>query len=113
MKPIRKAVLPVAGFGTRVLPATKAVPKEMLTVFDRPALQYVVDEAREAGIDLPKEPSQREAWIAALAANPRAIQRPIITATDGTTVVSVVSRDSTSPVCRVSKKTGRWRSTLA
>ena len=45
MKPVRKAVLPVAGFGTRVLPATKAVPKEMLTVFDRPALQYVVDEA--------------------------------------------------------------------
>ena len=51
MKPVRKAVLPVAGFGTRVLPATKAVPKEMLTVFDRPALQYVVDEAREAGIE--------------------------------------------------------------
>jgi UTP--glucose-1-phosphate uridylyltransferase len=51
MKPVRKAVLPVAGFGTRVLPATKAVPKEMLTVFDRPALQYVVDEARAAGIE--------------------------------------------------------------
>lgn len=51
MKPVRKAVLPVAGFGTRVLPATKAVPKEMLTVFDRPAIQYVVDEAREAGIE--------------------------------------------------------------
>jgi len=51
VKPVRKAVLPVAGFGTRVLPATKAVPKEMLTVFDRPALQYVVDEAREAGIE--------------------------------------------------------------
>ena len=50
MKPIRKAVLPVAGFGTRVLPATKAIPKEMLPVFDRPAIQYVVDEAREAGI---------------------------------------------------------------
>jgi UTP--glucose-1-phosphate uridylyltransferase len=50
-KRLRKAVLPVAGFGTRVLPATKAVPKEMLTVFDRPALQYVVDEAREAGIE--------------------------------------------------------------
>jgi UTP--glucose-1-phosphate uridylyltransferase len=43
-------VLPVAGFGTRVLPATKAIPKEMLPVFDRPALQYVVDEALEAGI---------------------------------------------------------------
>jgi len=50
MKPVRKAVLPVAGFGTRVLPATKAIPKEMLPVFDRPAIQYVVDEAREAGI---------------------------------------------------------------
>jgi UTP--glucose-1-phosphate uridylyltransferase len=51
MKPVRKAVLPVAGFGTRVLPATKAIPKEMLPVFDRPAIQYVVDEAREAGIE--------------------------------------------------------------
>ena len=50
-KPVKKAVLPVAGFGTRVLPATKTVPKEMLTVFDRPAIQYVVDEAREAGIE--------------------------------------------------------------
>ena len=48
---IRKAVLPVAGFGTRVLPATKAIPKELLPVVDRPALQYVVDEAREAGIE--------------------------------------------------------------
>ncbi len=48
---IKKAVLPVAGFGTRVLPATKAVPKEMLPVVDRPALQYVVDEALEAGIE--------------------------------------------------------------
>ena len=48
---IRKAVLPVAGFGTRVLPATKTVPKEMLPVVDRPALQYVVDEAVEAGIE--------------------------------------------------------------
>lgn len=51
MKPVTKAVLPVAGFGTRVLPATKTVPKEMLTVVDRPALQYVVDEAVEAGIE--------------------------------------------------------------
>ena len=51
MKPVKKAVLPVAGFGTRVLPATKTIPKEMLTVVDRPALQYVVDEAREAGIE--------------------------------------------------------------
>ena len=48
---IRKAVLPVAGFGTRVLPATKVIPKELLPVVDRPALQYVVDEALEAGID--------------------------------------------------------------
>jgi len=51
MKSIKKAVLPVAGFGTRVLPATKTVPKEMLTIVDRPALQYVVDEAIEAGIE--------------------------------------------------------------
>ncbi|MBL8537006.1 MAG: UTP--glucose-1-phosphate uridylyltransferase GalU [Hyphomonadaceae bacterium] len=50
-KPLRKAVLPVAGFGTRVLPATKAIPKEMLPVFDRPAIQYVVDEALDAGIE--------------------------------------------------------------
>ncbi len=48
---VRKAVLPVAGLGTRVLPATKAIPKEMLPVFDRPAIQYVVDEARDAGIE--------------------------------------------------------------
>jgi UTP--glucose-1-phosphate uridylyltransferase len=51
MKPIRKAVFPVAGLGTRFLPATKAVPKEMLTVVDRPVLQHVVDEARQAGIE--------------------------------------------------------------
>jgi UTP--glucose-1-phosphate uridylyltransferase len=51
MKRIRKAVLPVAGLGTRFLPATKATPKEMLTVVDRPVLQYVVDEAKEAGIE--------------------------------------------------------------
>lgn len=50
-RPLRKAVLPVAGFGTRVLPATKAIPKEMLPVFDRPAIQYVVDEAIAAGIE--------------------------------------------------------------
>ena len=50
-KPIRKAVLPVAGLGTRFLPATKAIPKEMLTVVDRPILQHVVDEARAAGIE--------------------------------------------------------------
>lgn len=51
MTQIRKAVFPVAGLGTRFLPATKAIPKEMLTVVDRPVIQYVVDEAREAGID--------------------------------------------------------------
>jgi len=51
IKPVRKAVLPVAGLGTRVLPATKVIPKEMLPVFDRPALHYVVDEARAAGIE--------------------------------------------------------------
>ncbi len=50
-KKVRKAVFPVAGLGTRFLPATKAVPKEMLTVVDRPVIQYVVDEAREAGIE--------------------------------------------------------------
>src|SRR5437762_12950475 len=48
---IRKAVFPVAGLGTRVLPATKAMPKEMLTIVDRPLIQHVVDEAREAGIE--------------------------------------------------------------
>ncbi|MDM7957589.1 UTP--glucose-1-phosphate uridylyltransferase GalU [Blastomonas sp.] len=51
MKPIRKAVFPVAGLGTRFLPATKAIPKEMLPVVDRPLIQYAVDEAREAGIE--------------------------------------------------------------
>ena len=50
-KRIRKAVFPVAGLGTRFLPATKAVPKEMLTVVDRPIIQHVVDEARAAGIE--------------------------------------------------------------
>lgn len=50
-KKIRKAVFPVAGLGTRFLPATKAVPKELLPVVDRPLLQYAVDEAREAGIE--------------------------------------------------------------
>jgi UTP--glucose-1-phosphate uridylyltransferase len=51
MKPVRKAVFPVAGLGTRFLPATKAMPKEMLPVVDRPLIQHVVDEAREAGIE--------------------------------------------------------------
>ena len=48
---IRKAVFPVAGLGTRLLPATKTMPKEMLTIVDRPLIQYAVDEAREAGIE--------------------------------------------------------------
>src|SRR5512134_250368 len=51
MKPIRTAIFPVAGLGTRFLPATKAMPKEMLTVVHRPLIQHVVDEAREAGIE--------------------------------------------------------------
>jgi UTP--glucose-1-phosphate uridylyltransferase len=51
MKPVRKAVFPVAGLGTRVLPATKTIPKEMLTVVDRPLIHYVVEEARAAGIE--------------------------------------------------------------
>ncbi len=50
-KRIRKAVFPVAGLGTRLLPATKSMPKEMLTIVDRPLIQYAVDEAREAGIE--------------------------------------------------------------
>ncbi|MEE2759856.1 MAG: UTP--glucose-1-phosphate uridylyltransferase GalU [Pseudomonadota bacterium] len=51
VKTVRKAVFPVAGLGTRFLPATKAMPKEMLTIVDRPLIQYAVDEAREAGIE--------------------------------------------------------------
>lgn len=49
-KPVRKAVFPVAGLGTRILPATKAIPKEMLTVVDRPLIQYAMEEAKAAGI---------------------------------------------------------------
>ena len=48
---LRKAIFPVAGLGTRLLPATKSIPKEMLTIVDRPLIQYAVDEAREAGIE--------------------------------------------------------------
>ncbi len=51
MQPIRKAVFPVAGLGTRFLPATKAIPKEMLTIVDKPVIQLVVEEARAAGIE--------------------------------------------------------------
>src|SRR3954468_20430204 len=51
MKTLRKAGFPVAGLGTRFLPATKAMPKEMLTIVDRPLIQYAVEEALEAGIE--------------------------------------------------------------
>ena len=51
IKPLRKAVLPVAGLGTRFLPATKAMAKEMLPVVDKPLIQYAVEEARAAGIE--------------------------------------------------------------
>ena len=51
MTHIRKAVLPVAGMGTRFLPATKSIPKEMLPLVDRPLIQYAIDEARQAGIE--------------------------------------------------------------
>ena len=48
---IKKALIPVAGLGTRMLPATKAIPKELLPIYDKPIIQYVVEEALEAGID--------------------------------------------------------------
>jgi UTP--glucose-1-phosphate uridylyltransferase len=51
MKPLRKAIFPVAGLGTRFLPATKAIPKEMLPVVDKPLIQYAVEEARAAGVE--------------------------------------------------------------
>ena len=51
MKNIKKAVLPVAGFGTRFLPATKAIPKEMLPIIDKPLVQYAVEEALNIGIE--------------------------------------------------------------
>ncbi len=51
MKPVKKVVIPVAGLGTRVLPATKSIPKELLPVVDRPLIDYVVAEARDAGIE--------------------------------------------------------------
>jgi UTP--glucose-1-phosphate uridylyltransferase len=51
IKPLRKAVFPVGGLGTRFLPATKAMPKEMLPIVDRPLIQYAVEEAMEAGIE--------------------------------------------------------------
>lgn len=51
MKKIRKAIIPAAGMGTRVLPASKAVPKEMLNIVDKPAMQYIVEEAFNSGIE--------------------------------------------------------------
>src|SRR5688572_27520749 len=51
LKPIRKSVFPVAGLGTRFLPATKSIPKKMLPVVDKPLIQYAVEEALDAGID--------------------------------------------------------------
>ena len=51
MKPVRKAIFPVGGLGTRFLPATKALPKEMLPVVDKPLIEYAVEEARAAGIE--------------------------------------------------------------
>ena len=50
-KPVKKAIIPVAGFGTRMLPATKSIPKELMPLVDRPLLQYIVDEVKEAGIE--------------------------------------------------------------
>lgn len=50
MKPVRKVVFPVNGLGTRFLPATKAMPKEMLPVVDKPLIQYAVEEAAAAGV---------------------------------------------------------------
>ena len=51
MKPLRKAIFPVGGLGTRFLPATKVLPKEMLPIVDMPLIQYAVEEARAAGIE--------------------------------------------------------------
>lgn len=51
MRKIRKAVIPAAGLGTRVLPASKSMPKEMLPIVDKPAIQYIVEEAAAAGIE--------------------------------------------------------------
>ncbi len=70
---LRKAVFPVAGLGTRFLPATKAMPKEMLPVVDRPLIQHVVDEARQAGIEHFIIPSGRPAREAVKGGNPGGI----------------------------------------
>lgn len=52
MKKITKAVIPAAGLGTRVLPASKAIPKEMLPIVDKPAIQYIVEEGVRAGLPI-------------------------------------------------------------
>ncbi|PWW31268.1 nucleotidyltransferase-like protein [Cytobacillus oceanisediminis] len=51
MKKVRKAIIPAAGLGTRFLPATKAMPKEMLPIVDKPTIQYIVEEAVASGIE--------------------------------------------------------------
>ena len=51
MKPVRKAVIPAAGFGTRLLPVSKTIPKEMLPIIDTPVIQHVIEEAVEAGCE--------------------------------------------------------------
>ena len=51
IRKVRKAIFPVAGLGTRFLPATKSIPKEIMTLVDRPLVQYAIDEARAAGIE--------------------------------------------------------------
>jgi UTP--glucose-1-phosphate uridylyltransferase len=61
---IRKVVLPVAGLGTRVLPASKVVPKEMLPLVDKPTLQYIVEEAVAAGIEEVISPNWNRFWSA-------------------------------------------------
>jgi len=74
---IRKAVFPVAGLGTRFLPATKSIPKEMLTVVDRPVLQHVVDEAREAGIEhFIFVTGRNKAVIGIISTSPMSLRKP-------------------------------------
>src|SRR5205823_851898 len=74
---IHKAVIPAAGFGTRMLPASKAVPKELLPIVDRPAIQYIVEEAAGAGIDdvLMVSAQDKPALEAHLRRNPRLEER--------------------------------------
>ena len=51
LKSVKKAVIPVAGFGTRMLPATKAVPKELLPILDKPLIQHILEEAASGGVE--------------------------------------------------------------